>query len=318
MEQLDKFRIICEKKIPLALNNVGGRQIAIWGASDSGRIVKERLQSLGMRQVFFVDRQADTLKTYCDCSVTTGRELDVSKHYVFVATIALHESIEEFLENRGFTEKDYIYLCDNERYNKEDIIYKGCCIGRYTYGYEGLLSEYPLASKIGRFCSINDTARIWNNHSLDTVTTHPILDHRLFYPRNKKDERQTFIRKYGKHHDNAAFENSEIRDNRPVEIGNDVWIGANAILLPGVKIGDGAVVAAGAVVSKDVAPYAIAGGVPARFIKYRFQKEQIDAFMRIQWWEWDIRKIEENIELFYQPELFCRTFDMNRNREFDK
>ena len=288
--------------------------IAIWGASDSGRIVKERLQSLGMRQVFFVDRQADTLKTYCDCSVTTGRELDVSKHYVFVATIALHESIEEFLENRGFTEKDYIYLCDNERYNKEDIIYKGCCIGRYTYGYEGLLSEYPLASKIGRFCSINDTARIWNNHSLDTVTTHPILDHRLFYPRNKKDERQTFIRKYGKHHDNAAFENSEIRDNRPVEIGNDVWIGAKCCIKGGVTIGDGAVIGMGSVLLKDVGAYEIWAGNPAHFIRKRFDDETISKLLEMKWWELSKEDIAVIADNFNTPSLLFIKIDGEESR----
>ena len=69
-------------------------------------------------------------------------------------------------------------------------------------------------------------------------------------------------------------------------------------------------VAAGAVVTKEVEPYAIVGGIPAKIIKYRFPKMQIEAFMRIKWWEWDINKIEENIELFYQPELFCKIFDV--------
>ena len=308
MNKLDKFKHVCEKKIPLALKNVNNREIAVWGASESGRIVKELLYNQGIQHIFFVDKQAAEQKQYCDCNVLTCNILDVSKHYVFVATIALHEVIEEFLEDKGFTENDYIYLCDNERYNKEDIWYKGCSVGRYTYGYEELLSDYPMASKVGRFCSINATARIWNNHSLDTVTTHPILDHRLFYSRKEKDMRQELIQKYGKHHDNAAFQNSALRDNRPVEIGNDVWIGANVILLPGVNIGDGAVIAAGAVVTKDVEPYAIVGGVPAKLIKYRFEKKQVDAFMRIKWWEWDIEKIESNIELFYQPESFCKKF----------
>ncbi len=310
MNKLEKFKIICEKKLPIAIKNAQNRQIIIWGASDSGRIVKELLCEQGHPPAFFVDKKSAEIKQYCSCQVKGIDELDAAFHFVLVATIALHEEIEELLENKGFKDKDYLYLCDNERYLKEDVFYKGCLIGRYTYGYEELLSDYPMASKIGRFCSINSTARIWNNHSLDAVTTHPILDHRLFYSREEKDLRQTFIKKYGKHHHNAPYENSELRDNRPVEIGNDVWIGANAILLPGVKIGDGAVVAAGAVVTKEVEPYAIVGGIPAKIIKYRFPKMQIEAFMRIKWWEWDINKIEENIELFYQPELFCKIFDV--------
>ena len=99
-----------------------------------------------------VDKKSAEIKQYCGCQVKGIDELDAVFHFVLVATIALHEEIEELLENKGFTDKDYLYLCDNERYLKEDVFYKGCMIGRYTYGYEELLSDYPMASKIGRFC----------------------------------------------------------------------------------------------------------------------------------------------------------------------
>ena len=59
----------------------------------------------------------------------------------------------------------------------------------------------------------------------------------------------------------------------------------------------------------NVEPYEIVGGVPAKRIRYRYPQEIVDAFLRIKWWDWSIEKIEENLELFYQPELFCKTFD---------
>ena len=90
----------------------------------------------------------------------------------------------------------------------------------------------------------------------------------------------------------AAFYASPTEVRR-TEIGNDVWIGMNAVIMSGVKIGDGAIM----------------GGVPARLIRHRYPKEMIDAFLRIKWWDWPIEKIEENLELFYQPELFCEIFD---------
>ena len=68
-------------------------------------------------------------------------------------------------------------------------------------------------------------------------------------------------------------------------IGNDVWIGHGAVLLAGVKVGDGAVIAAGAVVTKDVEPYAVVGGVPAKTIRYRFPAEQIEKLLTLRWWE---------------------------------
>lgn len=81
------------------------------------------------------------------------------------------------------------------------------------------------------------------------------------------------------------------------KIGNDVWIGCNAIILPGVEIGNGAVIAAGSIVNKSIPPYAIVGGNPAKFIKWRFTKEQIDKLEELKWYEWEIKKIIENKEI---------------------
>ncbi len=81
------------------------------------------------------------------------------------------------------------------------------------------------------------------------------------------------------------------------KIGHDVWIGCNVIVLPGVEIGNGAVIAAGSVVNKSIPPYAIVGGNPARFIKWRFTKEQITQLEELKWYEWDIKKIIENKEM---------------------
>ena len=80
-------------------------------------------------------------------------------------------------------------------------------------------------------------------------------------------------------------------------IGNDCWIGEDVFIVGGVKIGDGAVVLAGAVVTKDIPDYAIVGGVPAKLIKYRYDKETISFFKKIQWWNNDIHWFKKNWEL---------------------
>lgn len=80
------------------------------------------------------------------------------------------------------------------------------------------------------------------------------------------------------------------------EIGNDVWIGFNSTIMPGIKIGDGAIIASNSTVTKDVEPYSIVGGNPAKEIKKRFSKEQIEKLLKISWWNWEIEKITKNIQ----------------------
>lgn len=100
--------------------------------------------------------------------------------------------------------------------------------------------------------------------------------------------------------------------NPPI-IKNDVWIGSKATILQGVTIENGAIIAAGAVVTKDVPAYAIVGGVPAKIIKYRFDKETIKGLEKTQWWNKDEKWIEENKNLFEDPKKFLEVVNSERN-----
>ena len=93
-----------------------------------------------------------------------------------------------------------------------------------------------------------------------------------------------------------------------IDIGNDVWIGGNVTIIGNRKIGDGAVIAAGSIVTSDVEAYSVVGGVPAKLIKYRFDKATIDSLKRIKWWEWSREKILDHIEIFYDPKKFVKKF----------
>ncbi len=86
-------------------------------------------------------------------------------------------------------------------------------------------------------------------------------------------------------------------------VGNDVWIGAGVTVMPGVHIGDGAIIAAHSVVTKDVAPYAIVGGNPARLIRKRFGDDLIDYLLRIKWWDWPPEKIFANLDALCSADL---------------
>ncbi|MBK6908537.1 MAG: CatB-related O-acetyltransferase [Rhodocyclaceae bacterium] len=117
----------------------------------------------------------------------------------------------------------------------------------------------------------------------------------------------------------AVFEGDVNRDTfskGPVRIGNDVWVGANATILSGVVVGDGAVVAAGSVVTQSIPPYAIVGGVPAVVIKYRFQAETIERLLRLAWWDWPSEQIKKDMNLFYLTvDQFLSSTEPQDNRQ---
>ena len=300
----ENYKELCILKLPIIKQFFYSRNIWIYGAGTCGKMLMEVLLDNHITIQGFVDRNATNIKKINDFPVTFITNLNPNDDFIIVSLCGYDYSVIDICEKQGFTKKDYYYIMAGELFNKEDIVYKNCLVGRYTYGYESILEFYPIAESIGRFCSINHTAKIWNNHPIDYITTHPFLDHPIFFPWEGAVQRENLIKIHGKYFENAHYEDSALRNNQSVRIGHDVWIGANVIILPGVHIGNGAILAAGAVVTKNVEDYAIVGGVPAKLIRYRFTKEKVIKLQGLQWWNWEIDKIMNNLELFYQPDKF--------------
>ncbi len=145
--------------------------------------------------------------------------------------------------------------------------------------------------QVGKFCSIGSEVLTGiGKHPTDLGSTHP-----AFYSTGKAFK--TFS-------DKNYFE-----EYSNIEIGHDVWIGSRAVIMGGVKIGNGAIVAACAVVTKDVEPYSIVGGVPARHIKYRIPKEKITSIEKTQWWNQSEDWLRENFKLFHNIESLIQYFE---------
>ena len=307
------FEKLCREKLKKIYTN---KKLYIYGAGKAGLIAYSVLKETNRYVNGFIDKRAYAIKEIDGVSVYEVEKVDLCDSYVIIALIGDSYYNEKMyivrnllscgLESNSFC---YLYEPQDKLFEEEDFYYKGILIGKYTYGYRTLLST-PVAKCIGRFCSINHTARIVANHVTDAVTTSSILGDINFLDIETFERIDAYIQKHGKYKNNCKSFMHEITDNQPVEIGNDVWIGANVIILPGVKIGDGAIVAAGAVVSKDVPPYSVVGGVPAKIIKYRFDKNIIENLERICWWNWPIEKIRDNLELFVNIESFLSEFQV--------
>ena len=190
-------------------------------------------------------------------------------------------------KNQKFPLENYDRLC----FLKNIVKNPNIMVGDYTY-YDDFESveNFEKSVKylfdfigdkliIGKFCMIaSDVTFIMNggNHLSDAISTFPFAI-------------------FGEDWSNA-MEGKEYPTKGDTIVGNDVWIGYGTTIMPGVTIGDGAIIATKSVVTKDVEPYAIVGGNPAKEIRKRFSEEKIKELLEIQWWDWPIEKITENVQ----------------------
>lgn len=159
-----------------------------------------------------------------------------------------------------------------------------CEIGRYTYIGNNCVFE---RTQIGSFTSIGAQVICgMGSHPLNLISTYPGF--------------------YTKEATGAEWLGNLIdyNDKKTTTIGSDVWIGIRAIIISGISVGHGSVIAAGSVVTKDVPPYAIVGGVPAKIIRYRFKPEDIEKLLILKWWEFPIYSITSAAKYCQNTDLF--------------
>ena len=174
----------------------------------------------------------------------------------------------------------------NSSISSKAVIRKKCrvynsTIGDYSYVTRGTLIQN---TKIGKFCSISENCMIGTPaHPTELVSTSPV-----------------FLE--GKNYLKVNFAEIHYENTAETTIGNDVWIGANCLIKAGVTIGDGAVIGMGAVVTKNVGPYEIWGGVPAKLIHHRFDQETIFQLSKLQWWDWPKEKLTQYANCFESVE----------------
>ena len=173
-------------------------------------------------------------------------------------------------------------------------------LGRSSYvGGMNLITDPPIRPKqilIGRYSSSAWDIKFLIGHSHvydNVVSTFPFGNKIVKKPLSAVKEYR-----------GAVFEQSQHKNQFQVTIGSDVWIGCGTTIRGGIKIGSGAIIGTEAMVTKDIPPYAIAVGNPIKIIKYRFDEETIKKFMAVKWWNWDVDKVLDNVQIMNDPEKF--------------
>lgn len=162
------------------------------------------------------------------------------------------------------------------------IFMENCTIDKYTYivgSNSGGINTYLYNVKIGKFCSIaHNVQMLAKGHRAEFVSTYPFYSSRV-----------SFLYK-------SKVSNNLDLTVKPIEVKNDVWIGANVIILGGVTVGNGAIIGAGSVVTKNVPDYSIVVGNPAKVVKMRFDDLTISKLLHLSWWDWEEEMIKKNID----------------------
>lgn len=172
---------------------------------------------------------------------------------------------------------DYTYYDDSvepERFEEQNVLFN--------------YPEFGDHLVIGKFCQIASGVKFIMgsaNHRLSSVTTYPF---HVFG---------------GAWSENTPPHMSQLPFKGDTVIGNDVWIGRESVIMPGVKVGDGSIIAAYSVVTKDIEPYSVVGGNPARFLKKRFDDELIGLLLELKWWDFAPEKLAEFLPLLCEPDL---------------
>jgi len=181
--------------------------------------------------------------------------------------------IKNFIKSPNIIVGDYSYYddpIDPENFERNVL---------YNYGSDQLI--------IGKFCAIATNVKfIMNgaNHKLDSISTYPFP----IFGNGWEGEMEKLM---------------NLPSRGDILIGNDVWIGYEALIMPGVNIGDGAIIAARSVVVSDIPPYTVAGGNPAKVIKQRFSDTEISQLLTTKWWDWEIDKITRNIDKIMDSDI---------------
>ena len=275
----------------------GGKEYIICPYGDLGALTKRILNdSYGIKEKYIIDNKLSIYNKKIK-NMEICKEINCNQYTVLLA--CANPDITEVLYNEliKYFPIDNIVSIFNyqkkEKVKEEEIKKEKVKCGKYSYG---TLCDSNRVESIGAFCSFASGSYVVENHAVQYISTHPFL---------YSDKNYNPLLKNYDEYKNQKWYFPDVKPKgtvgkmSKVTIGNDVWLGQNVLITNGANIGNGVIAAAGAVITKDVPDYAVVAGVPARIIRYRYTKQQIDALNKIAWWDWSDEKIRENYDDFF-------------------
>lgn len=285
--------IVAEVKMLIEKNlRNGKRKFIIYPFGDVGMLVKRILNEVyAVTEIIVLDNHLCKYNPNIK-STSCFQNMDRNSYGIILASTnlklyrTLKSNLLEYVDEREIDEIPSI----KSMYERKT---KGTKCGKYSYGP---LCNHTLVESVGAFCSFANGTNVVLNHPLNYISTHDML-YRQDNKMGNKEAEEYYIANASKYYP-AGLIPTGYREIRRITIGNDVWLGQNVLVTNYANIGNGVIAGAGAVITKDVPDYAVVAGVPARIIRYRYTREQIEKLNQIQWWNWSDEEIKEKYDDF--------------------